>query len=172
MVQIMNGRLGISKDQLNQMVNQAATIADMSVFLGGDGKEALQDLVKIQAAISEEYGKSASDAAMNILTSIMNNPAGNQYLTSGFLGGNYNRIVQYAQNGQMDEALKLIITAIQTSRSTEVARSNLYAANALGADQNIMAIANSSGSMANVEQNMAGINNSTTTIAETIAKFN
>ena len=172
MVQIMNAQLGISKDQLNQMVNQAATIADMSVFLGGDGKEALQDLIKIQAAISEEYGKSASDAAMNILTSIMNNPAGNQYLTSGFLGGNYNRIVQYAQNGQMDEALKLIITAIQTSRSTEVARSNLYAANALGADQNIMAIANSSGSMANVEQNMAGINNSTTTIAETIAKFN
>ena len=43
---------------------------------------------------------------MNILTEIMNNPASNKYLTSGFLGGDYNKIVQYAQNGQMDEAIK------------------------------------------------------------------
>ena len=172
MVQIMNAQLGVSKDQLNQMVNSAAQITDMAVFLGGDGKDALQDLTKIQAAITKEYGKSTSDAAMNILTEIMNNPAGNKYLTSGFLGGDYNKIVQYAQNGQMDEAIKQIIMSVQSSNSTAVARDNIYAANALGADNNIMAIANSSGSMDEVNKNLADINNASSDITQTIRDFN
>lgn len=171
-VQIMNAQLGVSKEQLDQMVNSAAQITDMAVFLGGDGKDALRDLTKIQAAVTKEYGKSASDAAMNILTDIMNNPAGNKYLTSGFLGGNYNQIVQYAQNGQMDEAIKTIISSVQNSQSTQVARNNVYAANALGADNNIMAIANASGTMENVDRNMADINNASNDIATTIRDFN
>ena len=171
MVQIMNAQLGVSKDQLNTMVNQAASLTDMSVFLGGNG-DAMQQLTKIQAAVTKEYGKSTSDAAMNILTEIMNNPAGNKYLTSGFLGGNYNQIVQLAQNGQMDEAIKLIINSVKGSNATSVAQGNIYAANALGADNNIMAIANSSGDMDNVTKNMADINNSSSDIAETIKDFN
>ena len=171
MVQIMNAQLGVSKDQLNQMVNQAASLTDMSVFLGGNG-DAMQQLTKIQAAVTKEYGKQTSDAAMNILTEIMNNPAGNKYLTSGFLGGNYNQIVQLAQNGQMDEAIKLIISSVKGSNATSVAQGNIYAANALGADNNIMAIANSNGDMDNVTRNMAEINNSSSDIAATIRDFN
>ena len=171
LVQIMNAQLGISKDQLNQMVSQSASIADMSVFLGGNG-DALEQLTKIQAAVTREYGKPASDAATNILSEILNNPADNKYLRNGFLAGNYNQIVQYAQSGQMDEAIKAIITSVQDSRSLQVARSNMYAANALGADSNILALGNASGNMGNVEANMASINSASNDIAATIKQFN
>jgi len=171
MVQIMNAQLGVSKDQLNQMANQAASLTDMSVFLGGDGR-VMQQLFKIQAAVTKEYGKSASDAAMNILTEIMNNPSGNRYLTNGFISGNYNQIVQYAQSGQMDEAVKLIIQSVRGSNATRVAGSNIYAANALGADNNVMALANATGSMENVNKSMSDINSASKDIAETIREFN
>jgi murein DD-endopeptidase MepM/ murein hydrolase activator NlpD len=171
LVQIMNAQLGVTKDQLNLMVNQAADLADMSVFLGGNG-DAVQMLTKIQAAVTREYGKSTSDAAMNILSEIMSNPANNQYLMSGFLGENYSQIVNLAQSGQMDEAIKLIISSVKESKSTQVARENIYAANALGADNNIMAIANSEGDMGDVNKNMSDINNASNDIATTIKEFN
>ena len=171
MVQIMNAQLGISKEQLNQMVSQAADLASMSVFLGGNG-DAARQLEMIQASITKEYGKSTSDAAMNILNEIMRNPANNQYLSNGFIASEYSNIVNAAQNGNMDEALKLIVQSVKNSRSTDAARGNIYAANALGADSNIMAIANSSGSMANVDSNMAAINAASSDIATTLREFN
>lgn len=170
-VQIMNAQLGVSKEQLNTMVNQAASIADMSVFLGGSG-DALEQLTKVQAAVTKEYGSAASNAATNILSEIMNNPADNKYLTSGFLGGNYNDIVGYIQNDDFVNAFKTIIDSVQSSQSAKVASNNIYAANALGADSNIMALYNASGSMSNVDTNLSNIESASSDIADAIKDFN
>ena len=172
LVQIMNAQLGVSKEQLDQMANNAVEVADIVTFLGGDGSDAFQRLLKIEAAVTKEYGQSTTSAAENILKSILANPSSNQYLNSGFFGEDYFNILSNAQNGQTDKAFKLIIDSIKNSKSTQVAGNNLFALEALGADQNVMAIANSSGSMSNVDKNLTDINNSSKSITETIREFN
>ena len=84
LVQIMNAQLGVSKEQLDQMANNAVEVADIVTFLGGDGSDAFQRLLKIEAAVTKEYGQSTTSAAENILKSILANPSSNQYLNSGF----------------------------------------------------------------------------------------
>lgn len=172
LVQIMNAQLGVSKEQLDQMANNAVEVADIVTFLGGDGSDAFQRLLKIEAAVTKEYGQSTTSAAENILKSILANPSSNQYLNSGFFGEDYFNILSYAQNGQTDKAFKLIIDSIKNSKSTQVAGNNLFALEALGADQNVMAIANSSGNMNNVDKNLADINSSSKDITEIIRDFN
>ena len=172
MVQIMNAQLGISKEQLNEMVNRSADIANIATFLGGDGSEAMDQLIKIQSAVANEYGQATSKAATDILTQILANPSGNQYLQSGFFGAEYNNIMGDIQNNRFDEAIKRIITSVQTSRSLQVARNNPYAMEALGVDSNIMAIGNASGNMQNVNNNMNSIANASKDIQKTISEFN
>ena len=171
-VQIMNAQLGVAKDQLDRMVSNSAEIADVITFLGGNGSKAAQDYTKIQAAVAKEYGQATATSADAILKEILSNPVGNKYMTSGFFGTSYNDIVNQAQSGHADEAYKLIIESIKSSRASQVAGNNLYAMQALGADNNIMAIKNSSGSMGNVEGNLRDINSASKEIQETIAKFN
>ena len=172
MVQIMNSQLGVSKEQLNQMASNAADVADISTFLGGNGSSIMQGLIKVQAAVEKEYGKGTAESATNILKSIMSSPSNNAYLNNGYLGTAYGDIVRLIQNGQADEAYKLIISSIKNSRATQAAGSNLYAMEAMGTDANVMTIANSKGSMSNVDKNIEDINNSSSDIAQTIREFN
>lgn len=171
-VKIMNAQLGVSKEQLNQIANSAIEVADIVNFLGGDGASAYDKLMKIESAVTSEYGSATAKAAENILKTILANPSNNQYLNSGFFGTEYSNILNYAQNGQADEAYKRIIESVRNSQATRTAGNNVYAMEALGVDSNIMAIANASGSMDEVNRNMANINNSSSDIAQTIREFN
>ena len=170
-VQILNAQLGISKEQLNTMTNQAAEVTNMTDFLGTGG-ESLPDLLKMQAAISKEYGQATGTAAMNILQDIINNPTGSQYLTNGYIAGSYHNILRAINSGNTDEALKMIVESVRSSNVTDVAKGNIINANALGADNNIMAISSATGSMNGVNSHLRTINESSKDISETIKEFN
>ena len=111
MVQIMNAQLGVSKEQLDAIVNQSTGIADLAVMFSGN-PNALQNFTKSASAIESVYGPGASNAAMAIASDLLNNGGNSKYI--GVLGNNYGEIMTALQSGD-GRALYQILRAVQTS---------------------------------------------------------
>ncbi len=111
MVKIMNAQLGVSQDQLDAIVNQSASIADLSIMFSGN-PNALKSFTMSASAIESVYGESASKAAMNIAADLLNNGGASRYVA--VLGENYGDIIQGLQAGN-GNALYDILQAVQTS---------------------------------------------------------
>lgn len=170
-VQIMNAQLGVSKQQLDTMLNQAAGITEMTTFLGGSPESALA-LEKMQAAITSEYGEKTNTAAMNILQDIVANPYSSKYITGGYLGGSYNDILGLINSDQSDKALLKIVEAVQKSNVTQVAKGNVINAAALQTDANVMAIGNASGNSRGVYDKLTSVENASNNVSDAIGEFN
>ncbi|MBO7615055.1 MAG: peptidoglycan DD-metalloendopeptidase family protein [Bacilli bacterium] len=141
MVQIMNAQLGVSKSQLDAIVNQSTELADLSIMFSGN-TNSLQSFTKAGSALTSVYGEPTSKAAMQIASDLLNNGAGSRYVS--VLGSSYGDIIQGLQSGD-GRALNRIVQAIQGSSVSQAGKSNATAwASLTGAgilDQNTMAIA-------------------------------
>ena len=120
MVQIMNAQLGVAKDQLDAIVNQSTTMADLSVMFSGN-KEALQNFTKSASALESVYGQPASKATMDIASDLLNNGGNSKYI--GVLGQSYNSIISKLQSGD-GSALYDILQAVKTSNVSRAGASD------------------------------------------------
>ena len=143
MVKIMNAQLGVSQDQLDAIINQSAGLAELSTMFGGS-PEALQNFTMSASAIESVYGPSASKAAMDIATDLLNNGGNSKYVA--VLGENYGNIMNALQAGNGD-ALYQILTAVKSSQVTQAGSYNAQSWASLSGsgylDQNTLALTNS-----------------------------
>lgn len=166
MVQIMNAQLGVSKDQLDAIINNATGVASLVDFLGGSGSDALNRLTKAQTAATNVFGKGAADAASNILQDMLNNPTNSQYLQ--YMPDDWFNILDLAQTGRTDEAYMRIIESIKSSDYGKVSSQDAITRSILGTDNNVMAITNSQGSMDDVRKNISSIEEQSSNINDLI----
>lgn len=142
MVQIMNAQLGVSKDQLDALTNQAANLTEVTNMLGGS-PNALRNFQMSASAIESVYGESAAKAAMNIAEDLLNNGGNSRYVA--VLGENYGNILNALQAGD-GKALYQILQAVQASQVTQAGRSNAQSWASLSGsgllDQNTLALTN------------------------------
>lgn len=143
MVQIMNAQLGIAKDQLDALVNQSTSIADLSIMFSGN-KNALQSFTQSGSAIESVYGEAAAKATMNIAQDLLSRGASSQY--TAVLGENYGSILAALQSGD-GNALFQILQAVQGSSVTGAGASNSTAYGVMGGagliDENTTVLYNS-----------------------------
>lgn len=142
MVQIMNAQLGIAKDQLDALVNQSTSLADLSIMFSGN-KNALQSFTQSGSAIESVYGEAAAKATMNIAQDLLSRGASSQY--TAVLGENYGSILAALQSGD-GNALFQILQAVQGSSVTGAGASGSTAYGVMGSsgliDENTTALYN------------------------------
>ena len=142
MVKIMNAQLGVSQDQLDAIINQSAGLSELTNMLGGS-PEALQNFTMSASAIESVYGTSASKAAMNIATDLLNSGGNSKYVA--VLGENYGNIMNALQAGD-GNVLYQILQAVQSSKVTEAGSYNAQSWASLSGsgylDQNTLALTN------------------------------
>ena len=142
MVQIMNAQLGVSKDQLDAIVNQSVDLADMAAMFSGN-VNALDNFSKSASALESVYGESAAKATMDIAADLLANPGESRYIP--VLGGNYNDIVNKLMSGD-GSALYDILYSVQNSRVSGAGATNPYVWGSISGsgylDRNTMALYN------------------------------
>lgn len=131
---LLNAQIGLSKEQLAQMTTQATSSGDLLSYFGND--EAMNQLIKGQAAIETTYGQGTANASMAILEDLLTNGVNSNYFTQ--LGG-ANDIIEMAQK-DAGQALQMIISKAQGSSIVAAGSQNPYAASSLGVDTNLITL--------------------------------
>ena len=143
MVQIMNAQLGVSKEQLDKIANQAASMSDLINLYSGNA-DAIQGLTKYGAAIEKVYGSGAREASFNIASDLLQNGLNSQYLPLLASGGDINEIIRKLNSGD-GSALVDIINAAKNSEISNTARQGGTVASSMGTlgfDRNMIALTN------------------------------
>lgn len=153
---LLNAQIGLSKEQLAQMTTQATSSGDLLSYFGND--EAMNQLIKGQAAIETTYGQGTANASMAILEDLLANGVESNYFEQ--LGG-ANDIIEMAQK-DAGQALQMIINKAKSSSIVATGSTSPYARTAYGVDTNLITLykaqadesKKSSGLLASMETDM------------------
>lgn len=131
---LLNAQIGISKQQLASMVDQATGSGDLLSYFGND--KAITQLTEAQAIMERQYGVGTSNAAMSILEDLLTNGVNSKYYTQ--LGG-ANDIITMAET-DAGAALNMVLDKAKKSGMVATGSQNVYAASALGIDNNLITL--------------------------------
>lgn len=131
---LLNAQIGLSKEQLAQMTTQATSSGDLLSYFGND--EAMNQLIKGQAAIETTYGQGTANASMTILEDLLANGVESNYFEQ--LGG-ANDIIEMAQR-DAGQALQMIINKAKSSNIVATGSISPYARTAYGVDTNLITL--------------------------------
>lgn len=131
---LLNAQIGLSKEQLAQMTTQATSSGDLLSYFGND--EAMNQLIKGQAAIETTYGQGTANASMAILEDLLTNGVESNYFEQ--LGG-ANDIIEMAQK-DAGQALQMIINKAKSSSIVATGSTSPYARTAYGVDTNLITL--------------------------------
>lgn len=131
---LLNAQIGLSKEQLAQMTTQATSSGDLLSYFGND--EAMNQLIKGQAAIETTYGQGTANASMAILEDLLTNTVESNYFEQ--LGG-ANDIIEMAQK-DAGQALQMIISKAKSSSIAATGSISPYARTAYGVDTNLITL--------------------------------
>lgn len=137
---LLNTEIGLSKEQLNVLVQQSADSANMLSYLGNG--QAYTQMLNGSAYLEKNYGQGAGTAAQAILQDLEQNGTSSSYYTA--LGG-ADDVLKMAQQ-DAGQALVMIMQKAQNSGYISAGANNAYASSALGIDNNLRTLYSAKGS--------------------------